>query len=683
MERKNPYVMLSNLRNIGIIAHIDAGKTTTTERILYYTGKTHKVGETHDGQSVMDYLPYEKERGITITSAATTCYWKGHQINIIDTPGHVDFTAEVERSLRVLDGAVAIFCAKGGVESQSETVWRQADKYRVPRLAYVNKMDTVGADFFRVTNQIKNILGASPLIITLPVGTGDNFTGVIDLVRMKYLTWAGEYGAQIIEEDIPVSHLESAATYRTQMIESLAETNEELLNLYCSNEAISAELLREVIRSNTIQGHVIPVLCGSSYRNIGVQPLLDAIAAYLPSPLDTPPLVAGCENGEDHRLIMADPAGSLVALVFKIVTDRHAGKLAFVRVYSGRLETGSYIWNANTRRKERVGRLLKMHANHREEVPVVAAGDIAAVIGLKDAATGFTLCREEDPVLLESIEFPEPVIQIAISPRARADQAKIGEALAKLADEDPTFKVTVNPETGDTLISGMGELHLEVITERLKREFNVDAQLGKPRVAYKETITQRASGECKFVKQTGGRGQFAHVKLIIEPHDGFIIENRIIGGAIPREYIPAVEAGIREGMEEGPLEGYQVVNVKVTLMDGAFHEVDSSELAFKMAGKLALKDALRKAHPRLLEPIMKLEITTPDDFTGSIISNINSKRGRLESMETTHRTQVIRGLVPLAELFGFSTTIRSMSQGKAAFSMQFSHYAESNTPVAG
>lgn len=667
--------MTENLRNIGIIAHIDAGKTTTTERILFYTGKTHRMGETHDGESVMDYLPYERERGITITSAATTCCWRDHVINIIDTPGHVDFTAEVERSLRVLDGAVVIFCAKGGVESQSETVWRQADTYHVPRLAYVNKMDAPGADFFRVVTQMEEVLGACPLLLNIPVGSQADFRGVVDLVKMKYISWEGELGSSMLEAEVPAAYLETAMACRQQLLERVAETDDRVLELYLNNEPIPDELLRQVIRANTLAGRLVPVLCGSSYRNTGVQPLLDAIVDYLPSPLDIPAPEAERENGTKQRLA-GDAEGELAALVFKIVADRHVGNLAYVRVYSGRLEAGSYVWNPATGRRERVSRILKMHANHREEIPVVEAGDIAAVIGLKHVSTGHTLCSVEAPLVLEPISFPEPVIQIAINPGSRADQARVAEALARLADEDPTFRIAVNHETGETLISGMGELHLEIITERLKREFRVDVHLGEPQVAYKETITRPALGECKFVKQTGGRGQFAQVKLQIEPAEGFQVENRIQGGAIPREYIPAVEAGIREAMQEGPVKGYPVVNLKVTLLDGASHEVDSSELAFKTAGKLALKNALVKAGPRLLEPIMRLEITTPDEFTGSIVSNISSKRGRLESMETYRRTQIIRGLVPLAELFGYSTAIRSLSQGKAAFSMQFSHYEE-------
>lgn len=667
--------MTENLRNIGIIAHIDAGKTTTTERILFYTGKTHRMGETHDGESVMDYLPYERERGITITSAATTCCWRDHVINIIDTPGHVDFTAEVERSLRVLDGAVVIFCAKGGVESQSETVWRQADTYHVPRLAYVNKMDAPGADFFRVVTQMEEVLGACPLLLNIPVGSQADFRGVVDLVKMKYISWEGELGSSMLEAEVPAAYLETAMACRQQLLERVAETDDRVLELYLNNEPIPDELLRQVIRANTLAGRLVPVLCGSSYRNTGVQPLLDAIVDYLPSPLDIPAPEAERENGTKQRLA-GDAEGELAALVFKIVADRHVGNLAYVRVYSGRLEAGSYVWNPATGRRERVSRILKMHANHREEIPVVEAGDIAAVIGLKHVSTGHTLCSVEAPLVLEPISFPEPVIQIAINPGSRADQARVAEALARLADEDPTFRIAVNHETGETLISGMGELHLEIITERLKREFRVDVHLGEPQVAYKETITRPALGECKFVKQTGGRGQFAQVKLQIEPAEGFQVENRIQGGAIPREYITAVEAGIREAMQEGPVKGYPVVNLKVTLLDGASHEVDSSELAFKTAGKLALKNALVKAGPRLLEPIMRLEITTPDEFTGNIVSNISSKRGRLESMETYRRTQIIRGLVPLAELFGYSTAIRSLSQGKAAFSMQFSHYEE-------
>ncbi|HOV43032.1 MAG TPA: elongation factor G [Syntrophothermus lipocalidus] len=667
--------MTANLRNIGIIAHIDAGKTTTTERILFYTGKTHRMGETHDGDSVMDYLPYERERGITITSAATTCRWREYVINIIDTPGHVDFTGEVERSLRVLDGAVVIFCAKGGVEPQSEMVWRQADNYRIPRVAYINKMDVPGADFFRVVTQIKEVLGACPVPINIPVGSEAGFRGVIDLVRMKYVVWQDELGTSIMETDVPDEQRETAATCRMQIVEYLAETDDRLLDLFLDNQPVPEELLREVIRTNTLVGRVVPVLCGSSYRNVGVQLLLDAVVDYLPSPLDVANPTTERETGEKEQL-SKDADGPLAALVFKIVADRHVGNLAYVRVYSGRLEAGTYVWNSATRQKERVSRILKMHANHREEVPAVEAGDIAAVIGLKQVATGHTLCRPEAPLVLEPISFPEPVIQIAVNPAQAREQSRIAEALARIAAEDPTLRVATDHETGETILSGMGELHLEIITERLKREFKLEVELGRPQVAYKETITRMALGECKYAKQTGGRGQFAHVKLQVEPAEGFFVENRIAQGAIPREYLPAVEAGIREAIKKGPLKGYPVVNLKVTILDGAFHEVDSSELAFKTAGKLALKEALAKASPRLLEPIVKLEITTPDEFTGSILSNISSKRGRLESMETYHRTRIIKSFVPLAELFGYATAIRSLSQGKAAFSMHFSHYEE-------
>jgi elongation factor G len=663
------------------MAHIDAGKTTTTERILYYTGRTHRVGETHDGESVMDYLPYEKERGITITSAATTCRWRETDINIIDTPGHVDFTAEVERSLRVLDGAVAIFCAKGGVEPQSETVWRQADKYGVPRLAYVNKLDAVGADFARVVTQMREQLGTIPLVLVLPTGEGPAFDGVIDLVRMKLLVWDGALGTGLQERDIPPVHLAAAERGRLALLETLAGYDEQVLELFLDETPVPEAVLKRAIREHTVTGNVVPVLCGSSYRNMGVQPLLDAIVDYLPAPQDRPSPQAWDVDGAPCELVAA-PDQPLAALVFKIVADRHVGKLAFVRVYAGCLEAGSYVWNPSARRKERVGRLLKMHANHREEVARIGTGDIAAIIGLKDASTGDTLCAESRPLVLESISFPEPVMQISISPQSKNDRTRISEALHRLAEEDPTFRVSVNEETGETLVSGMGELHLEILTERLRREFKVEPLVGAPQVAYRETITRQAEGECRFVKQTGGRGQFAHVKLTVAPAEESVIENRIVGGAIPREYIPAVEAGVRDALEEGPVKGYQVVNVKVTLVDGSFHEVDSSELAFRTAARMAVRTALARAGARLLEPIMRVEITTPDEFTGNIMSHINSKRGRLESMETHQRTQVIRSLVPLAELFGYSTSIRSLTQGKASFCMQFSHYEDSGIKTA-
>ncbi|MGE5397773.1 MAG: elongation factor G [Chitinophagales bacterium] len=663
---------LEHLRNIGIIAHIDAGKTTTTERILYYTGLTHRIGETHDGESVMDYLPYEKERGITVNSAATRCTWKGHSINIIDTPGHVDFTAEVERSLRVLDGAVVIFCARGGVEPQSETVWRQADKYMVPRIAYINKMDAVGADFHAVVDQIKNRLGAKPLVVNLPVFKDEHFSGIVDLITMQFYTFAGELGDEIVVSDIPEQYLEEADSRRMEMLESLAETDEELLELYFSNVSLSDEKIIQVIRRNTIAGNVVPVLCGSSYRNIGVQTLLDAVVDYLPSPLDLQP---GQETGEMAE-VRPETGGPFSALVFKIASDKHVGKLAFIRVYSGTINAGSYIFNSTKQKKERMGRLLRMHANHREEVDKVAAGDIVAVIGLKDIGTGDTLCLEDHQILLESIEFPEPVIHIAIEPKTQSDQSRISEALARISAEDPTFKLSYNKETGQTLISGMGELHLEIVAERLAREYKVDFNVGQPEVAYKETISTSAEHVTRFVKQTGGKGQFAHVVLRLEPAEGYEFVNKITGGAIPKEYIPAIEAGIKQALEEGVVKGYPVVNLRAILLDGSFHEVDSSEMAFKTAGWMAARECLKKARPHLLEPVMKLEITSPEEYTGNVISNINNRRGRLSSMEMINNTQIIRGCVPLAEMFGYSTVLRSLTQGRAGFSMEFSHYED-------
>ncbi|HBQ27149.1 MAG TPA: elongation factor G [Syntrophomonas sp.] len=670
--------MLENLRNIGIIAHIDAGKTTTTERILYFTGLTHKMGETHNGESVMDFLPYEKERGITVASAATCCLWKGCNINIIDTPGHVDFTAEVERSLRILDGAVVIFCAKGGVEPQSETVWRQADKYQVPRIAYINKMDAVGADFFRVVGQIENRLGAHPLVVNLPVFENDAFCGIVDLIREKFYTFSDQAGNTITESAIPEKYQEEAQTWRFNMLEDLAETDEELLDLYVGNEELPEDLLLQVIRKNTIEGNMVPVICGSSYRNIGVQPLLEAIVDYLPSPLEVQATRALCRQSGKEMDIIPSSEGDFAALVFKIVSDRHVGKLAFARVYAGKAKAGSYIYNSSKQKKERVGRLVRMHANHREEIEEVGAGDIVAFIGLKDISTGDTLCLEGRDILLETIDFPEPVIQIAIEPKTQSDQDKISEALARIAAEDPTFKLSYNEETGQTLIAGMGELHLEIVAERLSREFKVDFNTGQPQVAYKETITREAEQVTRYVKQTGGRGQFAHVVLRLEPAEGFEFVNKITGGVIPREYIPAVEAGVKQALEEGILEGYPVVNVRAVLLDGSFHEVDSSELAFRTAAMIATRECLKKAGPQLLEPVMRLEITSPEEFTGSIINNISNRRGRLQSMEMVNNTQVIKGCVPLAEMFGYSTVLRSLTQGRAAFSMEFSHYEDHN-----
>lgn len=669
--------MLDNLRNIGIIAHIDAGKTTTTERILYYTGLTHKLGETHNGESVMDFMDVEKERGITVASAATKCVWKENNINIIDTPGHVDFTAEVERSLRILDGAVVIFCAKGGVEPQSETVWRQANKYNIPRIAYVNKMDALGADFDRVVDQIKNRLGGSPLVLAIPVFENENFAGIIDLITMQYITFAGSLGNEVMYTDIPENEMNRAIESRNKLIEGLAENNEEILDLYYENQEIPLDLIYKAIRFSTIDGTNIPVVCGSSYRNIGVQMLLDCIINYLPSPLDVPPVVAYLSDDAGTTEVNPDANAPLSALVFKIVADRHVGKLAFTRIYSGTLKSGSYVYNSTKQKKERIGRIVKMHANHREEIEEVQAGDIVALIGLKDVATGDTLCSEDNQVILESIEFPEPVIQIAIEPKTRTDQGKISEALAKISSEDPTFKISYNNETGQTIIAGMGELHLEIITERLSKDFHIGVNVGQPQVAYKETITRSAEHNERYVKQTGGKGQYAHVVLKVEPwEEGYAFESKVVGGAIPKEYIPAVEAGVKQAMEEGVLKGYPVINLKATVLDGSYHEVDSSEMAFKIAGMYAAKECIKKAQPKLLEPIMKVEITAPEEFTGGIINNISNRRGRLDSMETIGNTQVIRGFVPLAEMFGYSTVLRSITQGRAGFSMEFSHYEE-------
>ncbi len=669
--------MLENYRNIGIIAHIDAGKTTTTERILYYTGLTHKVGETHDGASVMDYLDVEKERGITVTSAATKCVWKGVSINIIDTPGHVDFTAEVERSLRILDGAVVIFCGKGGVEPQSETVWRQADKYRVPRIAYVNKMDAIGADFYRVVEQIKQRLGGNPLILTLPVFEDEVFTGIIDLIKMNYQTFAGSLGNDVKETAIPEQYLEEAERWRLELVEKMAETSEELLDLYYNNQPIADHQLVAAIRATVINASVVPVICGSSYRNIGVQTLLDTVINYMPSPLDVEAIKAvEVDTGKKTEIQPQDDI--MAALIFKIVSDRHVGKLAFTRVYSGSIKAGSYVFNSTKGKKERVGRIVKMHANHREETEEVKAGDIAALIGLKDVGTGDTICDETMPMLLESIEFPEPVIQIAIEPCTQSDQGRISESLAKISAEDPTFRMTYNKETGQTLLSGMGELHLEIITERLAKEFHVGINVGQPEVAYKETITRSAEHETRFVKQTGGRGQFAHLVLRLEPAEDFEFVSKIVGGAVPREYIPAVESGVRQALEEGVLKGYPVVNVKASLLDGSFHEVDSSEMAFRTAAMMATRECLKKAGPMLMEPVMRLEVTSPEEFTGNIINNISNRRGKLDSMEMHNSTQIIRGYVPLAEMFGYSTVLRSSTQGRAGFSMEFSHYEEKN-----
>jgi elongation factor G len=677
LSRKYP---LDKVRNIGIMAHIDAGKTTTTERILFYTGKVHRMGEVHDGAATMDWMVQEQERGITITSAATTCEWFGHNINIIDTPGHVDFTVEVERSLRVLDGAVAVFCSVGGVEPQSETVWRQADKYGVPRIAFINKMDRIGADFFRGVEMIRTRLGANPVPIQLPIGAEDKFQGVIDLITEKAIIYTDDLGTKSAAEAIPADMSELVSDYRTRMIEAVAEFDEEMMVKYLEGEELTEAEIVSAIRKATLTTKVTPVICGSAFKNKGVQMLLDAVVSFLPSPVDLPP-VKGLEPGDASNELVrkAEDNEAFSALAFKIMTDPYVGKLAFFRVYSGTLKAGSYVLNSTKNKRERVGRLLKMHANHREEIEMVSAGDIAAVVGLKDTTTGDTLCDEKNQIVLESMDFPDPVIDIAIEPKTKADQDKLGLSLAKLAEEDPTFRVRTDHETGQTVISGMGELHLEIIVDRLLREFKVEANVGKPQVAYRETIRSSVKTEGKFVRQSGGRGQYGHVWLQLEPMEpgaGFMFENKIVGGVVPREYIAPVEAGVKEAMLNGILAGYPMVDVKVTIFDGSYHEVDSSEMAFKVAGSMALKDGARKANPVLLEPIMKVEIVTPEEYMGDIMGDFNSRRGRIEGMESRAGAQVIRGHVPLSEMFGYATSIRSISQGRATYVMHFSHYDE-------
>ncbi|ADU52375.1 translation elongation factor 2 (EF-2/EF-G) [Thermaerobacter marianensis DSM 12885] len=677
MPREYP---LERTRNIGIAAHIDAGKTTTTERILYYTGRVHRMGEVHEGAATMDWMVQEQERGITITSAATTCFWRDHRINIIDTPGHVDFTVEVERSLRVLDGVIAIFAARGGVEPQSETVWRQANKYRVPRIAFVNKMDVVGANFFRVLDQMRERLGANPVAIQLPIGVEDSFRGIVDLVEMKAIFYRDELGTRYEAEEIPADMQEQAQEYREKLLEAVAEIDEELMMKYLEGEAISTEEIRAALRKGTVNLQLVPVLCGSAYRNKGVQLLLDAVVDYLPSPLDIA-AVRGSDpktGQETERKVSDDEPFS--ALVFKIMTDPYVGKLAFFRVYSGHLKAGSYVYNSNKGRQERIGRIVRMHANHREEVDEVWTGDIAAAVGLKDTITGETLCDPNAPIVLESMEFPEPVISVAIEPKTQADQDKLGESLNKLAEEDPTFRVHTDEETGQTIISGMGELHLEIIVDRLMREFKVQANVGKPQVAYKETITRPARAEGKYIRQTGGRGQYGHVVLEIEPLEpgaGFEFVNKIVGGVVPKEYIPAVEAGVREAMQNGILAGYPVLDVRVALVDGSYHEVDSSEMAFKIAGSMGFRNAALQAGPVLLEPIMKVEVVVPETYMGDVIGDINARRGRVEGMEPeAGGLQVIRAMVPLAEMFGYATDLRSKTQGRGTYTMQFSHYEQ-------
>ncbi len=676
MARKFP---LERTRNIGIMAHIDAGKTTTTERILFYTGRVHKIGEVHDGAATMDWMVQEQERGITITSAATTCLWKDHRINIIDTPGHVDFTVEVERSLRVLDGAVAVFCSVGGVEPQSETVWRQADKYGVPRIAYINKMDRIGADFFRGVAMITDRLGAHPVPIQLPIGVEDKFRGIVDLVTMKAIIYVDDLGTTSEVTDIPEELKDLADEYREKLLEAVAESDEELMMKYLEGEELSAEEIKTGLRKGTIAVKFTPVLCGSSFKNKGVQPLLDAVIDYMPAPTDVP-AIRGVHpgTGEEDQRVSSD-SEPFSALAFKIMADPYVGKLTFFRVYSGILSSGSYVYNSTKDKKERIGRILQMHANHREEINEVYTGDIAAAVGLKDTTTGDTLCDEKSPIILESMVFPEPVIDVAIEPATKADQEKLGVALARLAEEDPTFRMHTDKETGQTIISGMGELHLEIIVDRLMREFKVNANVGRPQVAYKETIRKQVKAEGKFVRQSGGRGQYGHCWIELEPLEpgsGFVFENKIVGGVIPREYIAPIGAGIEESMQNGILAGYPAIDMKATVFDGSYHDVDSSEMAFKIAGSMAFKAAAAKAGPVILEPVMKVEVTVPEEYMGDVIGDMNARRGRIEGMEARAGAQVIRGFVPLSEMFGYATDLRSRTQGRGVYVMQFDHFEE-------
>ena len=679
-------VKIDKVRNIGIMAHIDAGKTTTTERILFYTGKLHRIGEVHDGAATMDWMEQEKERGITITSAATTCFWNDHHINIIDTPGHVDFTVEVERSLRVLDGAVALFCAVGGVEPQSETVWRQADKYGVPRIAFVNKMDRTGADFYHAIEMMRERLGANAIPINLPIGEGDLFVGVIDLIQFNARMYHEEsFGSTFDEIAIPQDLLEIATKYRTQMLEAVSDVDDTLLEKYLEGKEISANEIKKVLRQATIDLKIIPVLCGSSFKNKGVQKLLDSIVDFLPSPIDSPDI-------EPHHIGLNDSVKRKISedeeftsLAFKIMNDPYVGKLTFFRVYTGSLKAGSYVFNSVSGKKERISRLLQMHANHREEISEVRAGDIAAAVGLKFTRTGDTLCSEDDPVILERMSFPEPVIQIAIEPKTKADQDKLSDSLVKLSDEDPTFKVKVDEETGQTLISGMGELHLEILVDRMKREFKVEANIGKPQVAYRETITQTVQAEGKFVKQSGGRGKFGHVWIELgpnEPGKGFEFVNGIVGGVVPKEYIPAVSHGIQDAMKNGIIAGFPMVDIKAKIYDGSYHDVDSDEISFRVAGSMAFQAGAKKANPVLLEPIMSVEVVTPEEYLGDVMGDLNSRRGKIEGFSARKDAQVIKANVPLSEMFGYATVLRSMSQGRAIYSMQFDHYSSVPKSIA-
>ena len=676
MPREYP---LERTRNLGIMAHIDAGKTTTTERILFYTGKTHKMGETHDGGATMDWMAQEQERGITITSAATTCFWKDNRINIIDTPGHVDFTVEVERSLRVLDGSVTVFCAKGGVEPQSETVWRQADQYGVPRMAYVNKMDVMGADFYRVVDMMKTRLKTNPVPIQLPIGSEDTFKGIIDLMNMEADVYYDDMGKDMRVEPIPADMLDKAQEYHDAMVEAIAATDDDLMMMYLEGEEIPVEDLKAALRKATIANQLVPVCCGTSYKNKGVQKLLDAVIDYMPSPLDIPAIKGVNPDTDEPDERKASDDEPFAALAFKIMTDPFVGKLCFFRVYSGTLEAGMTAYNPEKKARERFGRILQMHANERKDIDKVYAGDIAALIGTKNTTTGDTLCDENHPIILEQMVFPDPVINVAIEPKTKAGQEKMGIALAKLAEEDPTFRTHTDEETGQTIIAGMGELHLEIIVDRLLREFKVEANVGAPQVSYKETIRQEATVDTKYARQSGGKGQYGHVKLTISPNEpgaGYVFENTVVGGAIPKEYIPAVDAGIQGAMQNGVVAGYSVVDVKVNLFDGSYHEVDSSEMAFKIAGSMAFKEAMRKADPVLTEPIMKVVITTPDDYMGDVIGSVNSRRGNIVSMDPVAGATQITAHVPLSEMFGYATNLRSMTQGRGNYSMEPSHFAE-------
>jgi elongation factor G len=678
-------IPLERTRNIGIIAHIDAGKTTVTERILFYTKKIYKIGEVHEGAATMDWMEQEQERGITITAAATTCFWADHRINLIDTPGHVDFTVEVERSLRVLDGAVVVFDGVAGVEPQSETVWRQADRYRVPRFCFVNKLDRTGADYWRVVEMIKDRLGANAVPLQVPIGLEDQFRGVIDLINMKAITYGNDLGDQIEVGDIPDELRPEAEQWREKMVEALADHDDDIAHKYLEGEEIGADQLRAALRASTLEYKIVPVLCGSALKNKGIQPMLDAVIDFLPSPLDVPPVIGQDPRSGEESVRHTDPNEPFAALAFKIAADPFVGKLAFFRVYSGTLKTGSYVYNSTKGTKERVGRLLQLHANHREEIESVSAGDIAAAVGLKNTTTGDTLCAEDKPIVLESISFPEPVIELAVEPKTKADQDKMSIALQRLAEEDPTFRVSTDEESAQTRIAGMGELHLEVIVDRMLREFKVQANVGRPQVSYREAIRKQAKGEGRFVRQTGGKGQYGHAVLDIEPLErgaGVEFESKIVGGAVPREYWKAIEQGIREALAGGIVAGYPMIDLKATLIDGSYHEVDSSEMAFKIAGSMAIKDGAAKADAAILEPVMKVDVTTPEEFMGDVIGNLNAKRGHIEGIDEHGTSRVVRALVPLAEMFGYATELRSMTQGRATYSMEFSRYSEVPSSIA-